>query len=137
MNHTTGKVAALLIFAAPVIAQADDLTGSQRFLCAASHVTRCFGRGECESGPPWKWNMPSFIQFDLAKKLLSTPAASAEQRRSPITSLTRNDGEIVIQGSENGRAFSIVIAEDTGLATMAVALDGIIVNVFAACTPSP
>lgn len=137
MNHAIRKVAAVLILAVPLIAQADDLTGSQRFLCAASHVTRCYGRGECESGPPWQWNMPSFIQVDLAKKTLSTPAASAEQRRSPITQLTRNDGAIVIQASENGRAFSMVIDEESGLATMAVALDGIIVNAFGACTPMP
>jgi len=121
----------------PCVALADDLTGSQRFLCAASHVTRCFGRGECESGPPWQWNMPSFIQVDLVKKTLSTPATSAEQRRSPIAHLTRDNGEIVIQSSENGRALSMVIDEESGLATIAIALDGIIVNVFAACTPSP
>ena len=137
MNHATCKVATVLLLAAPILAQADDLTGSQRFLCAASHVTRCYGRGECESGPPWQWNMPSFIQVDLAKKTLSTPAASAEQRSSPLTVLMRKDGEIVIQAAENGRAFSMVIAEDTGFATMVVALDGITVNAFGACTPTP
>jgi hypothetical protein len=138
MSHTIRTVAAMMAVMIPVIAQADDLTGANRFLCAATQVTRCFGRGDCESGPPWKWNMPSFIQVDLGKKTLSTPASSVEQRRSPITHLTRDDeGQIFLQGTENGRAFSMVIVEETGLLSMAVALDGITVSVFGACTPTP
>jgi len=137
MKQVLCKLAGTIVALMPFTAIADDLTGTERFLCAATHVTRCYGRGDCESGPPSKWNMPSFIQVDLGKKTLSTPAASAEQRRSPITSLTRDDGQIFIQGTENGRAFSMVIAEDTGLVSMAVALDGITVSVFGVCTPTP
>lgn len=120
----------------PAIAQADDLSGADRFLCTSSLVVRCDTFGECESGPPWEWNMPSFIQVDLKKKLLSTPAASAEQRRSPIT-FVRAAGQIILQGAENGRALSTVIDEETGLASSAIALDGMTINVFGVCTPNP
>jgi len=120
----------------PAIAQADDLSGADRFLCASSLVVRCDAIGECESGLPWEWNMPAFIQVDLKKKLLSTPAASAEQRRSPITVL-RQAGQIILQGTESGRALSTVIDEETGLASSAIALDGMTINVFGACTPTP
>lgn len=120
----------------PVITQADNLSGTDRFLCASSLVVRCDTFGECESGPPWEWNMPSFIQVDLKKKLLSTPAASAEQRRSPITAV-RAAGRIILQGAENGRALSTVIDEETGLASSAIALDGMTISVFGACTPTP
>jgi hypothetical protein len=81
--------------------------------------------------------MPSFIEVDLVKKTLSTPAASAEQRRSPFTHMTRENGQIFIQGMENARAFSLVITEESGAATLAVALDGTTVSAFAACTPVP
>jgi hypothetical protein len=128
---------AALAFALPVSTLADDLTGADRFLCASSRVVRCYSVGDCDSGPPWEWNMPSFIQVDLKKKLLSTPAASAEQRRSPLTHVQRDAGQIIVQGTENGRALSMVIAEETGLASSAIALDGITVTVFGACTPSP
>lgn len=127
---------AALAFALPAVAQADNLAGADRFLCASSRVVRCYSLGDCDSGPPWEWNMPSFIHVDLKKKLLSTPAASAEQRRSPIT-FVREAGEIVVQGSENGRGLSMVINEETGLASSAIALDGITVTVFGACTPDP
>ena len=131
------RILASLAVMIPVIAQADNLTCTDRFLCASSRVVRCYSIGDCESGPPWEWNMPSFIQVDLKKKLLSTPAASAEQRRSPLTHLVREAGQIIVQGTENGRALSMVIDEETGQVSMAIALDGITINVFGACTPEP
>lgn len=137
MNMRLPRLAAAMALALPVTTLADDLTGADRFLCASSRVVRCYSVGDCDSGPPWEWNMPSFIHVDLKKKLLSTPAASAEQRRSPITYVAREAGEIVVQGSENGRALGMVINEETGLASSAVALDGITVTVFGACTPDP
>lgn len=137
MHKRITQLTAALAMTLPAIGQADNLAGSDRFLCASSRVVRCYAAGDCDSGPPWEWNMPSFVQLDLKKKLLSTPAASAEQRRSPITLVARDAGQILIQGSENGRALSMVIAEDTGLASTAIALDGITVTVFGACTPAP
>lgn len=120
----------------PAVTQADNLAGADRFLCASSRVVRCYSVGDCDSGPPWEWNMPSFIQVDLKKKLLSTPAASAEQRRSPIT-VVRAAGQIILQGAENGRALSTVIDEETGLVSSAIALDGMTISVFGICTPAP
>ncbi|MEQ1802680.1 MAG: hypothetical protein ABL989_12210 [Gammaproteobacteria bacterium] len=135
MNNQVPRLTALLVVLLPAVTQADNLAGADRFLCASSRVVRCYSVGDCESGPPWEWNMPSFIHVDLKKKLLSTPAASAEQRRSPLTHVARDAGQIIVQGTENGRALSMVIDEGTGLASSAIALDGITVNVFGACTP--
>lgn len=114
---------------------ADDLTGSERFLCSGVQVTRCFADGECESGLPWRLNVPQFIQVDLREKTLSTTEASGENRSTPFKTLEREEGMIYIQGVEGGRAFSFAIPTETGLATIAVALDGATVAAFAACTP--
>ena len=137
MHKFLSRLALAAAATLPAVAQADNLAGADRFLCASSRVVRCYSVGDCDSGPPWEWNMPSFIQVDLTKKLLSPPAASAEQRRSPLTHVQREAGQIIVQGTENGRALSMVIAEETGLASSAIALDGITVTVFGACTPSP
>lgn len=137
MDMRLSRFAAALALMLPTVTLADNLVGADRFLCASSRVVRCYSVGDCDSGPPWEWNMPSFIHVDLKKKLLSTPAASAEQRRSPITHAVRDAGTIIVQGSENGRGLSMVINEETGLASSAIALDGITVTVFGACTPDP
>lgn len=124
-----------IVALAAAVSWADDLTGVDRFLCASVQVTRCLEGGECEADVPWNLNVPEFIQVDLAAKTLSTTAASGENRSTPITHLVRENGSVVLQGYEMGRAFSFVVDEATGRITAAVAADGRAVVVFGACTP--
>lgn len=125
-----------VIVTAAAAASADDLTGSTHFICSAAQMNRCATDGECTSGAPWKHNIPQFIQVDLKEKTLSTTPASGQNRVTPIKNLERADGLIILQGAENGRAFSFLIVEQTGIATISVALDDAGVVVFGACTPN-
>jgi len=128
-------VVAAVLCVAP--ARADDLTGANQLLCTAAQATRCAEDGDCVIGVPWNWNIPQFIEVDLAAKMLRTTKASGENRSTPIKYLERAAGQIVVQGVEGGRAFSFVIEEATGLLTAAVAREGVGVTVFGACTPRP
>ena len=124
---------ALVWTSAPLLA--DDLTGAQRFLCTAVQVTACYDSGECYTVPPWELNVPQFIEVDLDARTLSTTVASGQDRSTPIKNLEREAGQIVLQGFENGRAFSFLISESTGMASIAVARESLAVSVFGACTP--
>ena len=115
-------------------AWAEDLSDADQFLCAASSVVLCAETGECFDMQPWEADVPEFVVVDTRKKLISTTRVSDEQRSSPIATYSRENGQIVLQGTEAGRAFSFVIDEVTGLVTVAVARDGISVSVFGACT---
>ena len=115
---------------------ADDLTGAQKLLCSAVEATVCSQDEDCLVGAPWNWNIPQFIEIDLQAKTLSTTKASGENRSTPIGHLQRTGGLIVLQGVEAGRAFSFVITEATGFASVAVAREGVTVGVFGVCTPS-
>jgi len=117
------------------VVSADDLTGSTRLLCAGIQATECFEGGECGIDLPNNLNMPAFIEIDLAKKLLSTTAASGENRTTPITSLSRESGTIFLQGHEMGKGFTFVVDEQTGQVTVAIAAHGRAVIVFGNCTP--
>ncbi len=130
-----GMVAGLLL--AATVLPADDLTGSNQFLCSSVEVNICTALGECASAPPWNLDVPQFIEVDLENKTLSTTEASGENRSTPIKNLERDGDLIFLQGVENGRAFSFVIAEEDGLASIAVARDGLSVSVFGSCTPMP
>jgi hypothetical protein len=123
----------ILVF--PMTAVADDLTGQQHFLCSPVLVNVCSDDGKCESATPWDLNIPQFLEFNLKDKLISTTKASNENRSTPIRNLLNENGHIYLQGVEAGRAFSFVIEEKTGLATIAVARDDKTVSVFGACTP--
>ncbi len=128
--------AVLAMFAAmPVVA--DDLTGADRFLCASGEVTVCEMDGECTTGPPWEFNVPDFIEVDLEAGLLKTTEASEENRQTPITRIIREDGLIVFQGLEMGRAFSFNIEEASGTMTGVAARNGLFIGAFGVCTPLP
>ena len=126
-------VVGVSLLVAPVLA--DDLTGSSVLVCSAGHATRCFADGNCETGPPWNWDIPMFIEIDLDEKKLSTTAASGENRSTPVTTVVRDNGLIFLQGVEGGRAFSFVITEDTGFLSVGVATEGMALAVFGGCTP--
>ncbi len=121
----------------PGLGMADDLSNSSAFLCTAVFASQCTPDGECEGGPAWNYNIPQFIEIDLDKKLVSTTKASGENRTTPIKNLEREGGLIFLQGVQLGRAFSFVINEETGIASIAIALDGRGVIVSGACTPLP
>jgi hypothetical protein len=136
MSRLHPGVVAVVVLAASV-ASADDLTGAGRFLCASVQATRCEEGGECAAEVPWNLNIPAFIEVDLDARRLSTTAASGENRATPIAHMTRENGVIVLQGFEMGRAFSFVISEPTGRAAVAVASEGRATAVFGVCTPQP
>jgi hypothetical protein len=134
MIRTLRGFAAALSVLFPIITQADNVGDAERLLCASARVARC-DASDCEYGLPQKWNIPSFVTVDLAKKTLSTTDASVAKRQSPIAYISRDQNRIYLQGTENGRSFSIVIDKATGHASIAIAADGFTVSVFGECTP--
>ena len=124
----------VVVLTAPLLL-ADDITGARKLLCTSVQATSCNDDGDCSTDLPWNFNVPQFIEIDLDAKRLNTTKASDENRESPIGSVIRADGLLVIQGLEQGRAYSFVINEKTGRLAASVARDGVTVSVFGACTP--
>jgi len=137
MRRTVGPALVMLLLLLPTVLVADDLSGADRILCTAVQATSCQEDGDCVVDLPWNLNVPQFIEVDLKGRRLSTTKASGENRSTPIESLRRENGMIVLQGFERGRAFSFLIMEESGVASVAVAAQGRAVSVFGACTPMP
>ena len=113
---------------------ADNIENTDRILCSTSRIIVCFEDGECIDAHPWELNIPQFVVIDAKKMTLSTTKASGENRVTPIRTLKRDNGKMIIQGIEQQRAFGFVIDEASGLLTATVARDGLAVSVFGACT---
>ncbi len=128
-------IVAPLLAASPA-ALADDLTGASRFLCSVVSVGRCDIDG-CTDDSPEGAVIPQFVIVDLGAKLLSTTPASGENRTTSIESLRREGGLVVLQGLQNGRAYSFVISEKSGNASVAIAREELVLAVSAVCTPLP
>jgi hypothetical protein len=116
------------------MALAENLEGTDKFLCAAVQVQICFETGECFAASPWELSMPDFVVIDTKKKSVSTTKASGQNRTSIFSSVEKVDGTFFLQGIEGQRLFSFVIEELTGHMTVAIVRDGVSVNVFGACT---
>ncbi len=113
---------------------ADNIENTDRLLCSTSRIIVCFEDGECIDAHPWELNIPQFVVIDAKKMTLSTTKASGENRFTPIRTLKRDNGKMIMQGIEQERAFGFVIDEASGLLTASVARDGLAVSVFGACT---
>jgi hypothetical protein len=115
--------------------RADDVSGSNRILCTIVDTTICYEAGECVTTLPWNLNVPQFIIVDLTSKQLRTTEASGESRATPIKNMERTAEAIIVQGVERERAFSFAINGKSGMASIAVARDGLTVSAFGVCTP--
>ncbi|MGB5689097.1 MAG: hypothetical protein WBM45_07450 [Woeseiaceae bacterium] len=131
MKRITIVLAGLLLAGT---AYADPLTGVNKFVCATSQVQICLEGDTCYSTSAWEIGVPDFVVIDLKKSLISTTKSSGEDRSTKFSTVVNDEGTIVLQGMEGGRAFSLVIDEATGFLTAAVARDGFVVSVFGVCT---
>jgi hypothetical protein len=116
----------------PVLAE--NISNADRIICSPADVKLCFENGECFDTNPWEVDIPEFLVIDLKKKTISTTRVSGQDRSTTFTALERNNGMLVMQGIESGRAFSFVVEEMTGILTASVARDGVSMSVFGACT---
>lgn len=132
-RHSMIVAGLALVAAAPAFA--DDLTGAKALLCSSLEVAACESSFGCDSGPATDWKVPTFVEIDLATKTLRTTKASGEDRSTVASVVERKDGRILLQGVENGRAFSFLIREADGTMTVAVAREELTVSVFGVCTP--
>ncbi len=118
-------------------APADDLGNSKQILCSILNVNACQADGNCAAVAAADFNIPQFIEIDTKTGTLSTTAASGENRETPASQVSREDGRLLIHGNQMGRAFSLQIQESSGQASFASVADGTAMTIFAACTPRP
>ena len=121
-----------LMLAAPVIA--DDVSDSDRILCAMQSATICVDTNDCFAVTPQEIDLPQFVIIDRDKKTVSTTKNAQRQRVTQVNNVIEEEDRLVMQGIERGRAYSFVIEQDLGLLTAALARDGVTLSVFGACT---
>ena len=133
----TGVILALggLGLAAPATPAmgAGKYDGSKPMLCAVVAVSECTKDGACERSAPQEGNnLPGFVRVDVKAKLLSD--ADGSGRKTEIKSSAIVDNQLMLQGAENGKAWTIVIASDTGIFGSSVVEDDGLFAIFGRCT---
>ncbi len=125
----------LLAAVLPFCVSADDIRGAEKLLCSTLQASICFPDEGCITVPPSALNIPQFINIDTRAKTLATTAASGEDRKTQVSSVERADGLLTMHGYEQGRAFTLLVPELSGMASFASVSEDRSVVVFAACTP--
>jgi hypothetical protein len=118
---------------APPASAAGKYDGSKPMLCAVTAVSECTKDGNCERSAPQEGNnLPAFVRVDVKAKLLSDNDGSG--RKTEIKSSAIVDNQLMLQGSENGKAWSIVISSDSGVFGSSVVEDDGLFAIFGRCT---
>lgn len=133
------KKLALFLLAAACLALAAaagaaDFDGSKTLLCAPGEAIDCLPRGDCQQRGPDELGIPRFITIDIKGKRLSGNTSEGELT-TPIQNVRSIDGKQILQGAEGGRGWSMVIDEQTGDMSAAVADQAAGFVLFGACTP--
>ncbi len=125
-------VVACLGIASPAAA-AGKYDGSAPMICAVTAMSECTADGKCERSAPQEGNtLPTFIRVDLGAKTLSTTDGSG--RKTEIKASSAVDGQLMLQGIENGKAWNMVVKSDTGRWGGSVVEDDGSFALFGACT---
>ena len=108
--------------------------GSAPLICALIEVFECSVEQDCIEGTVESMNIPQFVKIDFAKNRIVTTEEISEKRESPINNFDKVNGMLILQGVQNGRGWSMVIAEDTGKMTATASGSGGGFVIFGACT---
>jgi hypothetical protein len=121
------------IYAAPARAAASGkYGGSARFTCIPTTVIECVGEGECRPGTAESENLPDFFKVNLQDHTIGT---DDKQRLSQIKRIDRTTNDISLYGTEAGRAWVLMIQENTGRMSASVIGNGESFMVFGVCPP--
>ena len=124
----------LLSIFLPLTGSAGDFDGSKPLLCSVIEEFDCSPGEECLTGSPQSINIPQFLRIDFKEKVITGKRGDGKVRSTAIRNLERVDGKMILQGIQNGKAWSMVITEATGQMTITAADDQVGFVVFGACT---
>jgi hypothetical protein len=127
-------LAFLCLILTPLSSSAGQFDGSVPLLCAVIQVVECNVGGECYPVQPEIANIPRFLKINFKNKTISATGESGRKDTSQIKNIERANGNMILQGSENGRGWTMVISEETGKMSATVSDDRAGFVVFGAST---
>lgn len=117
----------------PCTALSQDFDGSKDLICSVTEVTECATGEGCFQGQAVNFSFPDFFRINFKKKQLSGKSMNQKVLTSPIQHVNQDDGNLILQGRQNGRAWSMVISQESGHYTGTVAGEEFSFSIFGAC----
>jgi hypothetical protein len=134
MSKTLTVILVVSICLLPMKLAAGQFDGSVPLLCAVIQVVECPAGGDCYPVQPEVANIPRFLKINFKKKIISATEDSGIKDTTQIKNIEHANGKMILQGSENGRGWTMVISEETGKMSATVSDDQVGFVVFGAST---
>ena len=122
---------AVLVCATPSWVLSADFDGSKPLLCATIDAHFCDVGEVCYRTLPAILGAPQFMRINFAKKTIVGPNRSTE-----IRFMEPSNGQLLLQGTELGYAWSVALDTQTGAMSTTLVNHEDVFVLFAACTPS-
>ncbi|MFC0400019.1 hypothetical protein [Paraburkholderia rhizosphaerae] len=114
----------------PTWSVAADFDGKTPLICATYDAHSCDPGVLCERALPGDIGLPQFMRVDFAKKTIE-----GTSRTTPIQSIDKTPGQVLMQGNELGFGWTMVIDSATGEMTSTIVNRDSTFVMFGACTP--
>lgn len=134
MRLNTLKLAAVLAAIGCAGANAEAIDGKKPLICASFVAVSCGTDGECSSGTAQNAGLPEFFRVDLAGAAVRAARTDGSSLVTKIERTNADDNQIVVQGSEAGRAWSATLDKSNGRMVLTVSGDREAFAVFGSCT---
>jgi hypothetical protein len=118
----------------PVGVSAAGLDGKANLVCAAMDVIGCTNGPGCREGTANSFGLPQFMFVDFEKQEVHATDELGINVVSHIKSSEMTEQQIILQGIENHRGWSVTIHRGNGEMTVASSGSGVSFMVFGACT---
>jgi len=129
---TRSILAASILLLAPFTAAAQTLDWPATVVCSLFDPTICTPDG-CHQASLDTLDFPRLIRLDLGEGVMHAVTPEHAGRQSHFKVIDRSETRIVMQGFENGRAFSGVL-DEPGTLALSAAVEGTTFSVFGRCT---
>ncbi len=124
-----------VVLVIPVSGFTDVFDGSKPLACAVVEVYECAPGSDCVKGTAGNFNFPDFVKIDFKSKQLTGKSKNQRVLTSPVTTIEKQKGNLILQGFQEGRAWNVVIDQATGHMTGTVGADEFAFVIFGACIP--
>ena len=130
LRRTALAAASATLLFSTTAAFSADFDGSKRLICATVDAHACDPGETCLRGLPDDVGVPRFMRADFAEKTIAGP-----KRTTQIRYLDNSADQILMQGTELGYAWTVVIDKTDGTLSMTLVNRDDTYAVFGYCTP--
>jgi hypothetical protein len=115
-------------------ASAARFDGTTNLVCAAFDVIGCTNGQGCIEGQARAFELPEFFFVDFKSKVVRGTEEGRQQEVSRIRNFDATEKQVILQGVENHRGWSLAIDRHNGRMTLTSAGSDVSFMIFGACT---